>query len=119
MSMEEQAAQVARTPANIRPGAHDRGDGTVTCALWAAWKKSVHLIGDFNNWDSQADPLRVDENGLWWVEKQLGPGVYAYQFLIDGETVIGDPYARRLRWAEGSPQPHELVEVGARPYERG
>jgi 1,4-alpha-glucan branching enzyme len=118
---------VAAAPANTPYGAHDRGDGTVTFALWAPWKKSVHLIGDFNGWDLDADALAVDESGLWWIEKRLEPGTYAYQFVIDRglsgkdgvETTICDPYARALRWAEGSPQPHALVEAGAQPYAWG
>jgi 1,4-alpha-glucan branching enzyme len=117
--MEAQAPRVAPAPEHIQHGAHDRGDGVVTFALWAPWKKSVHLIGDFNRWDMAADPLAVDQSGLWWIEKRLEPGPHVYQFVIDGETVVGDPYARALRWAEGSPQPHALVEVGARPYAWG
>ena len=117
--IEEPSIHVAPAPPDLPHGAHDRGDGTVTFALWAPWKKSVSLIGDFNNWDPAADPLSVDQNGLWWIEKSLDPGTYAYQFVIDGETVIGDPYARRLRWVEGYDQPHALVEVGAQPYEWG
>ncbi|MFL5804002.1 MAG: alpha-amylase family glycosyl hydrolase [Roseiflexaceae bacterium] len=116
--MQVQTPRVAPTPPHTSHGAHDRGDGVVAFALWAPWKKSVYLIGDFNSWDMAADPLAVDESGLWWIEKRLEPGVHAYQFVIDGETV-GDPYARALRWVEGSPQPHALVEVGARPYEWG
>jgi malto-oligosyltrehalose trehalohydrolase len=114
--MAEQTPRVAPAPEGTPHGAHDRGDGIVTFALWAPWKKSVHLIGDFNNWDMQADPLAVDESGLWWIEKRFEPGTYGYQFVIDGETTIGDPYARALRWAGGSPQPHALVEVGAQAY---
>src|SRR5262245_54190731 len=117
--MAEQAPRVAAAPEGIQHGAHDWGDGVVTFALWAPWKSSVHLIGDFNNWDMQADPLAVDESGLWWVEKRLEPGIYGYQFVIDGETTTGDPYARALRWAEGSPRPHALIEVGATPYAWG
>jgi 1,4-alpha-glucan branching enzyme len=117
--MAEQAPRVTPAPEGASHGAHDRGDGIVTFALWAPWKKSVHLIGDFNEWDMQADPLAVDRSGLWWIEKRLEPGVYGYQFVIDGETTIGDPYARALRWAAGSPQPHALVEVGTKPYEWG
>lgn len=115
----ESAPRVAPAPPNTPHGAHDRGDGTVSFALWAPWKKSVHLIGDFNNWDPQADRLAVDSSGLWWAEKRLDPGVHSYQFVIDGATTIGDPYARALRWADGSPAPHALVEVGAPAYQWG
>ncbi len=102
-------------PTQVPHGAHDRGDGTVSFALWAPWKNSVHLIGEFNGWDASADPLAVDESGLWSIEKRLEPGRYGYQFVIDGETTISDPYARALRWVDGSP--HALVDVGAKPYE--
>jgi malto-oligosyltrehalose trehalohydrolase len=115
----EQTPRVASAPEGTPHGAHDRGDGVVTFALWAPWKSSVHVIGDFNNWDMQADPLAVDESGLWWIEKRLESGTYGYQFVMDGETTIGDPYARALRWAEGSLQPHALVDVGAKAYEWG
>lgn len=115
MKMEE--SDVIDSSTHIPHGAHDHGDGRVTFALWAPWKKSVHLIGDFNDWDTAADPLNVDETGLWSIEKQLEPGTYGYQFVIDGETVIGDPYARALRWVEGSPQPHALITLNEQPYE--
>lgn len=117
--MAARAPRVAPAPTHTPHGAHDHGDGRVTFALWAPWKKRIHLIGDFNGWNPKADPLAVDKSGLWWIEKRLDPGVYAYQFVLDGETAISDPYARGLRWAEGSPVPHALVEVGAAPYEWG
>lgn len=107
---------VRPAPEGVTHGAHDHGDGRVSFALWAPWKKQVALIGDFNNWDKSADPMQIDESGLWWVEKQLPAGTHAYQFVIDGETVIGDPYARKLDWSGGSPA-HALVEVGAAAYQ--
>lgn len=110
------APHAAAAPQGTPHGAHDRGDGAVSFALWAPWKQSVHLIGDFNGWDMEADPLAVDETGLWWIQKQLPPGEHAYQFVVDGDTVVADPYARRLRWVPESAQPHCLVQVGAAPY---
>ena len=48
----------------VRSGAHDMGDGRVTFGLWAPWKKGVHLVGDFNNWDAAAHPMQVLESGM-------------------------------------------------------
>ena len=112
----EESPRVEKAPEHIAHGAHDLGEGKVSFALWAPWKKSVHLIGDFNGWDASADAMAVDESGLWWIEKQLDAGEHAYQFVIDGETTISDPYARKLRW-EGGDVPHAIVEVNAKPYE--
>ncbi len=109
------------TPAEaIRSGATDMGDGRVTFGLWAPWKKGVHLVGDFNKWDAHALPMQVLDSGMWVAELHLEPGEYGYQFVIDAETdkpvYVSDPYARRLRWQEGSPQPHAIVSVGKEPY---
>jgi hypothetical protein len=106
----------ALPPAEEHAATHPAPPATeaVRFTLWAPGKTSVHLAGEFNGWDAQADPMTVDEAGLWGIEKQLAPGTYAYQFVIDGDTFINDPYARQVREAE---QTHTLVQVGATPYE--
>jgi 1,4-alpha-glucan branching enzyme len=44
----------------------------------------VCLAGDFNNWDSAANPLKKDKNGIWRATISLKPGRYEYRFLNDG-----------------------------------
>lgn len=102
--------------AGLRPGATDHGDGWITFALFAPGKQSVSLIGEFNNWDRQADPLQATDEGLWWIKKEFEPGSHTYQFAVDGDIVICDPYATLL--AEGAEQgpPRAVVEVGQQPY---
>ncbi len=106
---------------NIQAGAWDRGNGQATFGLWAPFKKSVHLIGDFNGWDLHATPMQLQpEDGLWVAQLPLAPGQYAYQFVldvdIDSTVTIADPYARQLRWVEGQSVPHALLDVGANSY---
>ena len=48
--------------------------------------ESVALVGEFNNWNTTADPMRRDGNG-WVLEKTLPPGRYLYKFIIDGRWV--------------------------------
>src|SRR5512139_4010694 len=78
------------------PGAVKHENGRVTFALYAPGKDSVHLVGDFNNWDRAADRMQATEAGLWWIEKRFEPGAYTYQFAVDGDLLICDPYARLL-----------------------
>jgi hypothetical protein len=53
---------------------------------------SVAVVGDFNDWDPAATPLRpTAEGGVWSVELRLKPGRYHYTFLIDGRRWEGDP----------------------------
>jgi len=43
----------------------------------------VFLAGDFNNWDTEAHPMKKDKNGKWKTTLTLGPGRYEYRFFAD------------------------------------
>lgn len=63
-----------------RPG--PPGKVRVTFALPAAiWADTIYLVGDFNDWDTQATPLRQTEYG-WMVTLDLEAGrSYQYRYL--------------------------------------
>jgi 1,4-alpha-glucan branching enzyme len=44
----------------------------------------VYLAGDFNNWDTSANPMKKDRKGIWKISLPLKPGKYEYRFLVDG-----------------------------------
>lgn len=53
-------------------------------ALEAPNAKSVYVTGSFNDW-SLDDKCRMKQNGNQWeVEIPLKPGLYKYQFIVDG-----------------------------------
>jgi hypothetical protein len=58
---------------------------------------TVSVVGDFNQWNPTAMPLRRLGDGTWIVDVPLGPGRYAYAFVVDGKIEV-DPVAPR---AEG------------------
>jgi hypothetical protein len=46
-------------------GAHPGSDGT-SFAVWAPNAASVSVVGDFNGWDRDADPMEpVESSGIW------------------------------------------------------
>jgi hypothetical protein len=52
----------------------------------------VVVVGDFNDWDPAATPLRpAGEPGVWKVELRLKPGRYHYAFLVDQRHWVRDP----------------------------
>jgi hypothetical protein len=54
----------------------------------------VALVGDFNDWNVGATPMRrADGNGIWSVTVPLAPGRYRYSFLVDGTRWVPDPTA--------------------------
>ncbi|MBN1897493.1 MAG: hypothetical protein JW827_01850 [Spirochaetes bacterium] len=52
--------------------------------------KQVYLVGDFNSWNPQIDPMKKDQKGLWYITKFLPIGKYSYQFIVDGSWIL-DP----------------------------
>jgi len=53
---------------------------------------SVHIAGDFNNWQPEQTPMqKVGESGVWQTEMNLLPGHYRYRLVVDGQWQQ-DPY---------------------------
>jgi len=58
--------------------------------LEAIEAKKVSLVGEFNNWNPDVDPMQRDGNGIWSKTKKLSSGNMEYKFLVDGKW-IQDP----------------------------
>ena len=56
--------------------------------------ESVHLVGSFNNWDTNAHPMRRLKDGrfmaMMWPEMNCS---HEYRYLVNGETWINDAEA--------------------------
>lgn len=68
----------------------DRYSGRPVRFSLAASAGQVSLVGDFNNWDPAAQPLRR-RDGAWSVTLHLPPGRYRYAFVVDGDLWYNDP----------------------------
>ncbi len=92
--------EVAELPQGAAPNGVTFGNGGTTAifALTAPEKNSVYLIGDFNDWTPGSGGFmkRTPDGKRWWTEVTgLDPNKeYAYQFLVDGQLRIADPYAQ-------------------------
>jgi hypothetical protein len=74
------ATQTARTAARPVP---------FVCV--AAEARRVSVVGDFNDWNPEANPLeRSGRRGAWSGLLWLPPGVYEYAFVIDGRLQAAD-----------------------------
>ncbi len=72
------------------------GESLVKFTLVAPEASGVSVIGDFNNWDPAASPLRQENgSGTWTVIVPLPAGRHEYAFLVDGEYWLPDPAAPR------------------------
>lgn len=71
--------------------------------------KQVSIVGDFNNWNSNATPMIRQPDGYWIVSKELKHGYHRYAFLVDGKTVLDPNAMGRTRDAQN--QPVSLVAI--------
>ncbi len=56
--------------------------------------ESVSVVGDFNNWDPSAHPMRLYKNkGYWSKSIVLKPGTYQFRYFVDGERWVNDDQA--------------------------
>jgi 1,4-alpha-glucan branching enzyme len=92
-------------PAGIIEGInyYDADDTRVTLALYAPFKEFIYVIGDFNDWEVDPDYFmkrayhREDSVHFWITIGNLEPDTeYAFQYLIDGDIRVADPYTRKV-----------------------
>ena len=107
-------------PGGAEPGAaalaatEGSGRQVVQFVLVAPAAREVTLVGDFNDWDTHATPLRATaSDGLWTVEVPLAPGRHRYAFVVDGEEWRSDPGAPRASGADFG-TPSSVVTVAER-----
>lgn len=80
--------------------------GAVVFRVWAPNASAVSVVGDFNEWDTNAAPMKPIGNGVW--ETRLGgiDNFAVYKYAVTdrgGNTVLkSDPYARHFETAPGN-----------------
>lgn len=95
-------------PTWLLPGININDSSSVTLVLEAPGKKYVYAVGDFSNWKYQEQyqmTMTPDGKYFWVTLDSLQPGKdYVYQYWVDGNTKIGDPYAAQVAdpWNDSS-----------------
>ena len=87
---------VAALPSNVQNGINYDTDD-ITLVLHAPFKEFVYLMGDWNNWEADPDFYlnKTPDAEHFWIKLEQQPQntAYRYQFWVDGELRIADPYA--------------------------
>jgi 1,4-alpha-glucan branching enzyme len=117
------AYREAELPSGTRPGATAGADGNYTFSLFAPGKHFVSLVGDFNGWNPESDPMNQAPDGTWWIQKDLAPGRHRVQYCVEGRQFLCDPYARDVEWKDEQgrethrpEQARGVIQAGALPF---
>ena len=84
--------------------------GGVGFRVWAPHAERVSVIGSFNGWDSDKNPMQAEENGNWYADVAEAHVGDQYKFLLT--TATGalkriDPYAREVTNSVGNAIVHD------------
>ncbi|MDN4164106.1 alpha-amylase family glycosyl hydrolase [Cytophagales bacterium LB-30] len=89
----------ATLPEGMQDGINYHPEGTsVTLVLVAPGKQNVFVIGDFTNWQIASDYLMKKDGDRFWltISNLQIDASYRFQYLVDGNIRIADPYAERV-----------------------
>lgn len=90
-------APSANAPAGTRDGLNRRSDTSVILQLRAPGKSHVFVLGSFNDWKISEDYIMTptpDGDSFWLqIDDLSAEETYTYQYLVDGEITIADPYS--------------------------
>ncbi|MDB5138548.1 MAG: glgB 2 [Mucilaginibacter sp.] len=88
-------------PSGARDGVTFINSGTSAIFnIYAPNKKSVTILGDFNNWTASSKYAMTNsvDGTRWWIQvDNLDASTeYAYEYLIDGNLKVADPYSHKI-----------------------
>jgi 1,4-alpha-glucan branching enzyme len=99
--------------AHLLMGSHVREhDGVMGTAfvVWAPEAQSVSVVGDFNGWNGETDPMRRVGDGMWelFIPRSLLHDNYKYEIRGANHNVVmkADPWAQQV---EVPPQTASIV----------
>ena len=85
-------------PAAYKKGINYPTNTSAALVLWAPLKEFVFVVGDFNDWKPTNEfQMKKDGDFFWLNIPNLESGKeYIFQYLIDGEIKIADPYTEKI-----------------------
>lgn len=74
--------------------------------------ETVHIVGDFNEWDKAATPMKALKAGGFSATLELEQGKeYQFRYLIDGEKWINDEEADKVTPTPFGDSENSVIEL--------
>jgi glycosidase len=87
-------------PPGVEDGINYNSDGAVTLSLNAPNKNFAYVVGDFTDWEIDNDYFMKKDGDHWWTTLSAaeiqGQTEYGFQYLVDGERRVADPFSRKV-----------------------
>lgn len=87
-------------PAGMKDGINYIDGQSAYLVLFSPFKEYAFVVGDFNNWtiDTPYYMKRTPDSLYFWlkIENLIPQKEYIFQYFVDGNLKIGDPYAEKV-----------------------
>ncbi len=85
-------------PSGLQAGINYPSDQSATLVIYAPFKNSIFVTGDFNDWLPDNNyQMKKDGDYYWLAINNLIPQKeYVFQYLIDGSLKVADPYTDKV-----------------------
>jgi 1,4-alpha-glucan branching enzyme len=77
----------------MRAFAYQQSLRAVNFVCNASQARTVSLVGDFNQWNPTAHPMKQMPDRSWLLQVELKHGHHRYAFLVDGVLTL-DPHSQ-------------------------
>jgi len=109
----KKASSVKKRASAVKPAATKKQANTkkrTAFSLDAPHAKHVSVVGDFNDWKPEKNPMKKDAKGIWKAILMIEPGTYEYKFLVDHDWWTDPAHDKTSVGPFGSH--NSVIEVG-------
>lgn len=105
-------------PDGLHDGINYVDDQSVQLVLYAPGKAHAFVIGEFNDFAPVSEARMVQDGDRFWITlNMLETGKeYTYQYLVDGNIVIADPYTEKVLDPAWDTKISQLTYPGLKAY---
>ena len=90
-------------PTGITDGVNIAGN-TITISLYAPFKNFIAVKGSWNQEYPNGELMKISGDTLWWYQIELPDGEHSYQYNVDDEKLVADPWSKDVTWLDPSGQ---------------
>jgi len=89
-------------PAGTELGINYNSNTNVTLAFYAPYKKFAYLLSNLSDWKVDQNYFMkkyqvTQDSVIWWINLNIIPSTeYTFQYLVDGNIRIADPYCEKV-----------------------
>lgn len=99
-----------RVSARVLDTTYKSREKLIEFAIYLPRGQNLSLVGDFNNWNPEMDPLNKGKDGVFRLRKRLSKGTYYYKYVIDGKWIL-DTYNSQTRYHKGLEELTSVIQI--------